>query len=98
MSKIDFENTYIKYILNEMCYRVKGNINKVPFNYEDWQYTYSWTEKEAEDFGIWLTVYFKTHSGARVALFGKEFRYKDGYKTCQSLAGIFILSYGWIIK
>ena len=77
-------------ILSEMCRRVGIDYQIFDFKQLGWFRTHSWTEKEQEDFRVWLGKYLEKKKYCH----GKKRGQNMGYYE----AGKLILSYGWITK
>jgi len=88
---MEITSKYTEEILKEMFRRVGANYDTFDFKQRDWYYKYTWTEKEQEDFRVWLGKY----------LYKKKLLKKGKYRNQDKgyyQAGKLIFNYGWKVE
>lgn len=86
---------YLKAILTEMCKRVKAKYDSINFKAESWFSSRSWTEKEQDDFELWLVDYMHKNEEARMELMERP---RADKRDLKKFAKAFTFFCGWSLK
>lgn len=86
---------HLKIILRKMCEVVGADFAKINFKKSNWYLSYSWTQKQEDNFCKWMADYLYSSYSAR-----KEVMYfnRKSKKHCIDVSKHFVSNYGWKIK
>jgi hypothetical protein len=88
-------NKSINIVLKEMCNRVNTNYDEIDFQQNDWYFLYEWTQKEENEFAVYLTNLLYNDKEARRDIMSVPIKNKEIIK---KTVDFFVMNYGWKIK
>jgi hypothetical protein len=86
---------HLTIVLKKMFEMVGAEYDESIFEKEDWYRLHEWEERDSEGFIKWLSDYLYKNKDARKEIMAVPSKDKN---SCENVARMFDLSYGWVTK